>query len=415
MRKYTIFLSIATLLGVGAAAQEQTGAGQMQTEIGTAEEFAALNDSQISLSGNYVLMNDLVLDNWTPIGIGEGDGKGFSGILDGNGHTVTIASFSDSPDNTRVGVFGTIAEGGVVKNLRVTGAIDYTGSQTILYIGGIAGINYGQIACCASAIALKAGIKNTTTKIIKGIAWYEDGAFGGGITGVNFGIITNSYSVGLVSLKGDRLLNYAGGIAGGNGRGIPGGIGIGVGSGGVSVGVTQGTAAINHVIENCYSTAEVFSEADMETVGSGLRKGASAAMSGGITASNHTTGAIIRSVSLCKTIQSSTKGKSGFSTAMPTASLGIAHYRHPLVFFSRDIILREYKGGQERKPRKFSDKKGAVSLSVTQEESWWRYPDGLTDKQRARTFGFAFGDDEQAPWAWDDEAKRPVLHWEKIY
>jgi hypothetical protein len=403
---------VATLLGIGASAQVQTSDGQAQTEIRTAEELAALSDSETSLSGDYVLINDLTLDNWTPIGIGDSDGQGFCGTLDGNGHTVTIAGFGDSPDNTRVGLFGTIAEGGVVKNLRVAGDVDYTGSQTILYIGGIAGINYGWVACCASVIELKAGIKNTTTHRLKGITWYEDGTFGGGIAGINFGTITNSYSTGSVSLKGDRTMNYAGGIAGGNGHGIKGSFGIGVGSGGVSVSVTPGTAAIGHVIENCYSTAEVFSEADMVIVGSGLMKSATIVKSGGIAAHNHPTGAIIGSVSLCKTIQASAKGQSGISTAMPTASIGIGNYRHSLVFFGRDIVIREYKNGQERKPRKFSNKE-AVSLSVTQEESWWRYPDGLTEKQRAQTFGFAFGDDEQSPWAWDDETKRPVLYWEK--
>ena len=80
-----------------------------QTKIATAEQFAALNDSKTALSDNYVLMNDLTLDNWMPIGRHyDKDGQGFSGTFDGNGHTITITGFQNSFDNTKIGLFGAI-------------------------------------------------------------------------------------------------------------------------------------------------------------------------------------------------------------------------------------------------------------------------------------------------------------------
>jgi hypothetical protein len=139
-----------------------------QTQITTAEELAALNDSETTLTGNYILMNDLTLDNWIPVGgLDDRNDKGFSGTFDGNGHTITVTGFRNSFDNTKIGLFGAVGEKGIVKNLCVTGNVDYTCHLKFLYIGGIAGINYGLVTCCAAKISLKV---NYTTYII-GTIW----------------------------------------------------------------------------------------------------------------------------------------------------------------------------------------------------------------------------------------------------
>ena len=65
------------------------GSATGQTEIRTAEELAAIGTDVETLSGSYILMNDLTLDDWVPIGRMDHDGETpFDGILDGNGHTI---------------------------------------------------------------------------------------------------------------------------------------------------------------------------------------------------------------------------------------------------------------------------------------------------------------------------------------
>ena len=44
------------------------GSAVGQTEIRTAEELAAIGTDRETLSGSYILMNDLTLDDWVPIG-----------------------------------------------------------------------------------------------------------------------------------------------------------------------------------------------------------------------------------------------------------------------------------------------------------------------------------------------------------
>ena len=56
-----IFILTALLVAV-------TGSAVGQTEIRTAEELAAIGTDRETLSGSYILMNDLTLDDWVPIG-----------------------------------------------------------------------------------------------------------------------------------------------------------------------------------------------------------------------------------------------------------------------------------------------------------------------------------------------------------
>lgn len=100
-----IFILTALLVAV-------TGSAVGQTEIRTAEELAAIGTDRETLSGSYILMNDLTLDDWVPIGrMDHGGETPFDGMLDGNGHTITINGFSTDTDNTAcVGLFGLIGE-----------------------------------------------------------------------------------------------------------------------------------------------------------------------------------------------------------------------------------------------------------------------------------------------------------------
>ena len=395
-KNYTFLLCLTILLNTGLKVQAQT-------EIRTAEEFAALNDDKTSLSGNYILMNDLTLNDWIPVGNTEGkDGQGFSGTFDGNGHTITIIDFSSSFDKPTIGLFSMIEKEGIVKNLCVAGNVSYEGNQQFLYIGGIAGFNFGLITCCVSKIEMEGSVNTAsgTKEKIKGLLNDDNGAFGGCIVGINRGAITNCYSTGMVSILGNKPSVFAGGIAGRNGIAPKGGLGISIGSGGVGMTVNQAVVTTSDRIINCYSTASVFSEKikssnKLEFVSSG-----------GIAAHNYATGIIANCVALNEVI--GTKSIKVKPHSMPVPLLSVHNN-----FYSKDIVYRAYKNGQEQKPNKYSTNKKATVFSETQEESWWQHPEGLTEKQRVQKFGFSFGNDEQSPWVWSDEVKRPVLYWEK--
>ena len=80
-------------------------------------------------------------------------------------------------------------------------------------------------------------------------------------------------------------------------------------------------------------------------------------------------------------------------------------------YYCEEIPIRRYVNDKLLETKKLSPKR-AVSLSATQEESWWRLPDGLDKKEQRYIPGFPFGTDDTAPWQWDAQRKRPVLYWE---
>ncbi len=112
--------------------------------ISTVKEFKELaenchydswsRDKKILLEADL----DFSREEFTPI-------ESFGGIFDGQGHT--ISGISISGDVSETGVFGTIQNTGSVSNLTVEGIIAPSGTQSKL--GGIAGINYGQITDCS--------------------------------------------------------------------------------------------------------------------------------------------------------------------------------------------------------------------------------------------------------------------------
>jgi len=111
---------------------------------------AALAAIANDLSGSYTLTADIATSGtWTPIGIQDWS-NGFKGTLNGNGHTITIASMSDQ---SFAGLFASIDAGGLVENLHVTGNITNSGGY---YIGLLAGFNQGTIKNCSSSGSISA-------------------------------------------------------------------------------------------------------------------------------------------------------------------------------------------------------------------------------------------------------------------
>ena len=180
-------------------------------------------------TGNYMLMNDidaaedttewLSLANYQQTKDTNGL-KGFNGIFDGNGHTISnltpVSKAGGSANN--VAPFGTIMKGGIVRNLAFTGL---TLNNTIA--GGIANMNFGTIENCyveATFTAFHTGAGNASGgivgknrgSVINCIAVVTAGtetniANFGGVTGVNNAVansdelkVVNSYSIGSVDI-----------------------------------------------------------------------------------------------------------------------------------------------------------------------------------------------------------------------
>ena len=106
----------------------------------------------------YELVQDLdlgAITNWTPVGncgaenncMRARDKYGFAGGLDGNGYTLRNLTIN-RPDTGGVGLFGTLAKTGVVRNLTLQHA-SVTGKGGV---GALVGANFGYIADCGASV-----------------------------------------------------------------------------------------------------------------------------------------------------------------------------------------------------------------------------------------------------------------------
>lgn len=125
--------------------------------------------------------------NWTPM-------ANFSGVIDGNGYTIFGLNVSES----NAGLVGTLS--GTIKNLTIAYS-SFTASGASGIAGAFAGTNSGTISNCVNEKSPVYGY-----------------AYGGGITGKNFGSIQNSANKSTVSA--DYYNGHAGGIAGSNTKNI---------------------------------------------------------------------------------------------------------------------------------------------------------------------------------------------------
>ena len=109
------------------------------TEI---RDLAGLKAMAQKLDGNYKLTADIAItaaDGWQAIG--SGIFSGFKGVLDGNGHEISL-DYEEA--GQRAGLFGVINAKGVVKNLGITGKV----KGGAYAAGMLAGINQGTIQNC---------------------------------------------------------------------------------------------------------------------------------------------------------------------------------------------------------------------------------------------------------------------------
>jgi filamentous hemagglutinin family protein len=191
--------NFSTQLGSdGAVAQYTviTSLGNPGSTTGT--DLQGINGN---LAGNYVLGSDIDASStsgwnsgagFTPIGNTNGSGSGeFSGQFDGLGHAISglVINVPASTFSWGVGLFGVVANGGVVRNVGVVGANISAGNNVDddeNYAGGLAGINYGTIVNSHTSGTVAGGYGGT-----------------GGLVGASVGTISNSYSTASVSIGND--------------------------------------------------------------------------------------------------------------------------------------------------------------------------------------------------------------------
>ncbi len=146
------------------------------TVITTNDAFAAMEPG-----GSYELGADITIT--APYG------NEFSGTFDGKGHTVKLTIIGS---NSNVGLFSKLGSTAVVKNVHTSGSV--SGTECV---GGIAGINAGEIISC----------KNTATIS-------ATGRYVGGIAGKTTGTIQDCYNTGEISSTRTRPSVYLAGITG---------------------------------------------------------------------------------------------------------------------------------------------------------------------------------------------------------
>ena len=274
--KITVFVFICFF---ALPAQGKYGGGSGEPNhpylIYTAEQMNAIGADSNDWDKHFKLMADIDLSGFTGTSFniigyfvfwGSPDNKPFTGVFDGNGHTISNFTYS-STGRDGIGLFGYVSgENAEIKDLGLlnpdidAGTGDYVGSLvgviwngtvTNCYVeggsvlgahevGGLLGYNYyGTITNCYST------------------ATVSGNRYVGGLLGRNSGIITNCYSTGSVS--GDW---YIGGLVGDSwggkisacysranvaGRGYVGGL----------VGDSYA------MIYNCYSIGSVLGTADV--------------------------------------------------------------------------------------------------------------------------------------------------------
>ena len=219
--------------------------------------FAALvngtlkDGTEQNASADAVLVNDIIVNtnivnedgvfggkSWTPIG--EYPTR-YTGIFDGQNHTVSGLYFNDSGVNN-IGLFGTLGTNGKISNVGVVDSLFFGGAR----VGGICGAKYGTVENCYN------------TSNINGTD------FVGGICGNNYGgDIRNCYNTGVVSGTG----NYIGGICGILNKGTIEkcyNIGLLSGSEAFYIGNICGFVGNNGTISECYFDA---AKCDINAVG----------------------------------------------------------------------------------------------------------------------------------------------------
>lgn len=218
---------------------------------------ADLDSIRYNLSGKYYLTADIYFTpedfseggafynsgmGWNPIGTDSSNA--FTGIFDGNGHTISGLNciFSSAAANVNAGLFG--YNKGTIQNLgMVNSSITLNStSSSYGYVGGITGYNTGTILNVYNAGSVTGPLSSSNY------------SYTGGVAGYSTGTITDCSNSGRVAGPASYY-TYTGGIAGYN----YGSLNDSGNTGSVSGCNVGGVAGYNNykTISNCYNTGKI--------------------------------------------------------------------------------------------------------------------------------------------------------------
>jgi trimeric autotransporter adhesin len=224
-------IAYATGGGEGISGQSLTINGAAYTLVYSTTDLQNINNN---LNGDYALANALDLSsatNWLPLGTeSDGDvpnnGKGFNGIFEGLGNTMSNFSL-DLSGVSYVGLFGYAGIDSTIRDLALAGG--GVTSNGVGFVGALAGDDDGIVdnvkanltvdgsggnvgGLVGNTDSLSSEIENSSAS---GTVTSTGAATGGGLVGSTYGTIVNSYATGSVT-AGDGaeiggLVGYANG------------------------------------------------------------------------------------------------------------------------------------------------------------------------------------------------------------
>jgi len=199
-----------------------TGEPNDPYQIATAEDLMLLGDNPEDYDKHFIMTADIDLDPNLPglkvfdraviaydVNDADGDyqGTAFTGIFDGNGHTVLHLTMMGGD---YLGLFGQLDFGAMVSNLGLE-VVDVNGGDFGRTVGGLVGQNYGRITMsfCTGTVSSRFGTGGLVGKNWGNInncnsscsvsGWEQIG----GLVGSNYGNILVSFSTGKVTADED--------------------------------------------------------------------------------------------------------------------------------------------------------------------------------------------------------------------
>jgi len=237
MKRLIFILSTVCILSGSAFAKYSGGTGEPNDpyRIATPNDLNDISFNIEDYNKHFVMVNDINMAGFHIFTISGN----FSGVFDGNGHSISnirgteglFETLGSEPGVLKnlalidVNMFGNQPGGLVKANFGVISNCSVTGKVTGRYcVGGLVGTNKGDISRCStsgtvSGISQVGGLTgenhpdctisdSNSTCSVSGVG------FAGGLTGYNMGTILNCHTTGSNVVDGDH---DTGGLVGGNG------------------------------------------------------------------------------------------------------------------------------------------------------------------------------------------------------
>ena len=185
--------------------------------ISSEEDFTKIG---LNPGGNYILLNDLDISN-----VGRDAINSFSGIFDGNGHTITNNGGTTTNDAHIISLFRSVTDGGIIRNLGVHCSAqfdDYISGGIIIYTmrnatidncftDGAIDIGGEDFECFGGLVGEAASSEINNCYNQCNMSSSDEGKIGGVVFKFDSTTISNCYNAGNIICNGKE--SYAAGIS----------------------------------------------------------------------------------------------------------------------------------------------------------------------------------------------------------